>query len=128
MILTIKTGLLPFNLGVALMARGVNTISTLDHEKEERRMKDRLFISSSELTITYMIKYNENWERNKKTTTENQRSLVFSELDPDEVIEKYEELKVFMCLNLLKSKMMQMLSIYQFLHNKNIKYLIRTLS
>ena len=30
-----KTGLLPFNLGVALMARGVNTISTLDQEKEE---------------------------------------------------------------------------------------------
>ena len=95
-----KTGLLPFNTGVMLMARGVNTISTLDPEKEERRIKDRLFISSSELTSDEMIRYIKDWEiknaSTKKAIKEGEKqnkSLIFSKLDPEIIIKGYAEVK-----------------------------------
>lgn len=95
-----KTGILPFNTGVMLMARGVNTISTLDPEKEERKTKDRLFISSSELTSDFMITYIKKWEIQVKSTknaakeeAKQSKSMIFSKLDPEVIITGYNTVK-----------------------------------
>ena len=94
-----KTGMHPFDTGTMLMARGVNTISDKDPEKEERRKENRLFISSSELTNEEMInriKQNEEAILKKKKPVETtSKSLTFKELDPIQVINKHDE----MCKN-----------------------------
>ena len=53
----IYTGLCPFNAGVMLSGRGINFVSTKDPEKELRKTKDKLFITSEELTSDEMITY-----------------------------------------------------------------------
>ena len=97
-----KTGIYPFNPGVMLRGRQINTISKKDPEKEERRTSNRLFITSSELTNPIMLKkLKENKETElKKKRTKKQAdkgkdvTLVFRNfLDGETSIKEYEALR-----------------------------------
>ena len=94
-----KTGMHPFDAGAMLMARGVNTITGKDYEKEERKTSDRLFISSSDLTSDeMMIRIREHEEEQKEKQAKKKveeissKSLEFKVLDPNEVTTKYNDL------------------------------------
>ena len=53
-----KTGLLPFNVGVMLKGRGINFISKEDYEKRERQNTNtKMFITSEILSSQAMINY-----------------------------------------------------------------------
>lgn len=93
-----KTGMHPFDAGAMLMARGVNTITDKDPEKESRRIEKRLFISSSELTNEAMlarIKKNEISVADRPHHKLNQntfQSLTFNDSDPIIVAKEYSEM------------------------------------
>ena len=90
-------GLMPFNTGTMLIAHGVNTISPLDPEKEERKHGKKLVITSCELTsdtnysrIKLHIEQSTATSNasNKSKKVEKNQSLVFHKLDIGKIIKK----------------------------------------
>ena len=104
------TGMCPFSTGIMLMARGVNTLSQKDPEKEDRKCTNRLVISSCELTSEANMKRiseyyektetkkRENTKKNEKTKEEQKAkngkkkdSLTFSVIREEEILERHEK-------------------------------------
>ena len=104
------TGMCPFSTGIMLMARGVNTLSQKDPEKEDRKCTNRLVISSCELTSEANMKRiseyyektetkkRENTKKNEKTKEEQKAkngkkkdSLTFSVIREEEILERHKK-------------------------------------
>ena len=70
------TGMRPFNAGVMLQGRGVNFISSVDPEKEARRDKTKLFITSERLNYPDMIEYIRTMQQTKEEKKDSQAKML----------------------------------------------------